>query len=394
MRKLKALLLGSAVLAFCAQANSQEAAKEIKIGVVASLSGMYEVGGRQLQNGINAYLKQNNGLVAGKKVTLIYKDTGGPNPDVAKRVAQELITRDKVDILAGFDFTPGAMAVAPIATQAKIPMVLMNASASVIPTRSPYIVRTSFTPAQTAYPLGTWVANNGIKKVAIVIADFAPAVEASTWFKKSFLAAGGAVVSEVSVPLTNVDYSPYLQKVKDQKPDAVFSFLPVGEPVILFYKSFKERGLAKAGIKLVSPEGWVDDDVLSASGDASIGAISSGFYTASHASEKNRQFVETFRAISGGKMDPNYIAVGAYDGMAVIAEAVKKVGVPADKTQLVEAMKGLTIDSPRGKLTIDPVDRDAINTVYMRKIEEVKGKAVAIEFDKFEAVKDPAKPGH
>jgi branched-chain amino acid transport system substrate-binding protein len=390
MRKLGIFAaLGTMLLSAALQA--QEADKTVKIGIVASMSGMYEVGGRQLQNGINAFLAQNDGKLAGHQVKVIYRDTAGANPDVAKRVAQELVTRDKVDILAGFDFTPGAMAVAPIATQAKIPMVLMNASASIIPTKSPYIVRTSFTPAQTAYPLGAWAAKQGIKNVYIVLADFAPAKEAATWFKKSFEEAGGKISGEVSVPLNSVDFAPYLQKVKDEKPDAIFSFLPVGEPVILFYKSYQERGLAKEGIKLISPEGWVDQDVLDASGNAALGAISTGFYTLSHDSQKNKDFRHTYKAVSEGKMEPNYLAVGAYDGMAIIAAAIEKVGLPADRSLLVDAMKGLTIDSPRGPMSIDPETRDVINTVYLRKIENVSGKVTAVEFDKFDAVKDPAK---
>lgn len=382
-------LLSTMLLSTALHAQSTDST--VKIGVVASMSGMYEVGGRQLENGINTFLEQNSGKLAGHNVKIIYRDTGGANPDVAKRVAQELVTRDKVDILTGFDFTPGAMAVAPIATQAKVPMILMNASASIIPAKSPYIVRTSFTPAQTAYPLGEWAAKQGIKTVAMVLADFAPAKEAATWFRKSFEQAGGKVSGEVAVPLNNVNFAPYLQKVKDEKPDAVFAFFPVGEPVILFYKAYKERGLAKAGIKLISPEGWVDQDVLDASGDAALGAISTGFYTLSHNSQKNKDFRNTYQTVSGGKMEPNYLAVGAYDGMAVIAAAIKKVGLPADRSQLVDAMKGLTLESPRGPMTIDPETRDVINTVYLRKIEKVGDKVTAVEFDKFDAVKDPAK---
>lgn len=390
--KLKLIAAFCSTILFTTQGLAQDSSKEIKIGVIASFSGIFEIGGKQLQNGINSFLKENGTEVAGKQIKIIYRDTAGPNPDVAKRVAQELVLRDKVDILAGFDFTPGAMAVAPIATQAKVPMILMNASASVIPTRSPYIVRTSFTPAQTAYPLGQWAVKNGIKSVYIVNADFAPATEASTWFKKSFIEGGGKIVGEVAVPLNNIDFSPYLQKVKDVKPDAVFSFLPVGEPVILFYKSYRDRGLARDGIKLISPEGWVDPDVLEASGDAALGAISTGFYTHSHDSAKNKTFKATYRAVTNGKMEPNYLAVGAYDGMAVIYEAVKKVGLPEDRSKLVEAMKGMKLESPRGPLVIDSADRDAINTVYLRKIESVNGKSVAVEFDKYDAVKDPGKP--
>jgi len=368
---------------------AQESQSPIKIGVVASLSGMYEVGGRQLRNGINTFLAQNDGKLAGRDVNIIYRDTGGANPDVAKRVAQELVTRDKVDILTGFDFTPGAMAVAPIATQAKIPMVLMNASSSVIPTRSPYIVRTSFTPGQTAHPLGTWAVENGIKNVYMVLADFAPAKEAATWFGKSFVEAGGTISGEVAVPLNDINFAPYLQKAKDVKPDAIFAFFPVGEPVILFYKSYHERGLAKEGIKLISPEGWVDQDVLDASGDAALGAISTGFYTLSHDSEKNRQFRETYAKVTDRKMEPNYLAVGAYDGMALIDAAIRKAGLPEDRSALVEAMKGMTIDSPRGPMTIDRETRDVVNTVYLRKIEKTDGKVAAIEFGQFDAVKDP-----
>ncbi len=390
MSRIKILTAMCAIL-FSTALLAQGTNQTVKIGVIASMSGMYEVGGRQLQNGINTYLAQNGGKLAGHDVQVIYRDTAGANPEVAKRVAQELITRDKVDILTGFDFTPGAMAVAPLATQAKIPMVLMNAATSIIPTKSPYIVRTSFTPAQTAYPLGEWAAKQGIKTVYMVLADFAPAKEAATWFRKSFERAGGKVNGEVSVPLTNVDFAPYLQKVKDEKPDAIFAFFPVGEPVILFYKSYKERGLAEAGIKLISPEGWVDQDVLDASGDAALGAISTGFYTLSHDSQKNKDFRLTYQTVSGGKLEPNYLAVGAYDGMAVIAAAIKKVGLPADRSQLVEAMKGLTLESPRGPMSIDPETRDVINTVYLRKIEKVGGRVTAVEFDKFDAVKDPAK---
>lgn len=391
MKTVKKMLLGIGAIMLSNVAMAQNSSTPVKIGVIASLSGVYEIGGKQMQNGINTFLKQNGNRLGGRPVEIIYRDTGGPNPDVAKRIAQELVTREKVDILAGFDFTPGAMAVAPIATQAKIPMVLMNASASIITTKSPFIVRTSFTPAQTSYPLGTWAVKEGLKEVYLVIADFAPAVEAATWFKKSFIAGGGKIVGEVSVPLANIDFAPYLQKVRDSKPNAVFSFLPVGEPVILFYKTYKERGLAREGIKLITPEGWVDQDVLDASADASLGAISTGFYTLSHDSQKNRDFIATYRGISGGKMLPNYLAVGAYDGMALIDAAIKKVGMPENRAQLVDAMKTVRLDSPRGPFSIDPMTRDVVNTVYLRKIQLVGGKPTAVEFGKFEAVKDPVK---
>ncbi|MES2399436.1 MAG: ABC transporter substrate-binding protein [Pseudomonadota bacterium] len=365
--------------------------KEYRVGVVASMSGVYGVGGQQIQNGINTYFKQNSGEVAGKKVVIIYRDTAGPNPDVAKRLAQELITRDKVDALAGFDFTPSALAVAPLATQAKIPMVVMNAATSIITTRSPYIVRTSFTTAQTSYPLGQWAAKQGLKNIYVTVGDFAPGIEAATWFKKGFTEAGGKIVGEVKLPITSFEYGPFLQKVKDEKPDAVFAFLPVGEPVILYYKAWADRGLDKSGIKLLSAEGWIDPDVLRVAGKSSVGAISTGFYTPSNPSARNKAFLQTYREVAGDKIEPNYLTVGAYDGMAVIFEALKRTRGVADGDKIIDAMKGLSINSPRGPMSIDKDTRDVINTVYVRKVELVKGAPVAVDFDKFEAVKDMGK---
>ncbi|HSV45306.1 MAG TPA: ABC transporter substrate-binding protein [Ramlibacter sp.] len=386
----KNMLITAAVLGTgLVQAQGQS---EYRIGVVASMSGVYGIGGKQLQNGINAFLKVNGDQVAGKKVVVIYRDTGGPNPDVAKRVAQELLSQDKVDALAGFDFTPSALAVAPLATQAKKPMIVMNAATSVITTRSPFIVRTSFTTAQTSFPLGQWAFKNGLKNVYITVADFAPGQEAATWFKKAFTEAGGKIVGEAMLPITSFDYGPFLQKVRDEKPDAVFAFLPVGEPVILYYKSWAEKGLGKAGVKLISPEGWVDPDVLRTAGAASLGAISSGFYTPSNPSPLNKSFLAAYRSVAGDKIDPNYLAVGAYDGMAVVYEALKKTGGSADGEKVVEAMKGLKLYSPRGSFAIDPETRDVINTVYVRKVEMVSGNPVAVDFDKFESVKDMGKP--
>jgi len=371
---------------------SAQADKELRVGVVGSLSGVYGVGGKQMQNGINAFLKLNGDEVAGRKITLIYRDTGGPNPDSAKRAAQELIARDKVEVLAGFDFTPSALAVAPLSAQAKVPMIVMNAATSIIPTKSPYIVRSSFTTAQTSFPLGQWAYKQGLKNVYITVADFAPGHEAALWFKKSFEAAGGKIAGELALPVTNFDYAPFLQRVKDAKPDAVFAFLPVGEPVILYYKAWADRGLGAAGIKLISPEGWVDSDVLRAAGPAAVGAVSTGFYTPSHDSKRNKAFIGAYQSVAGGQMDANYLAVGAFDGMAVLYEALKKTKGVSDGDTLVAAMKGLTLDSPRGPMSIDAETRDVVNTVYVRRVELVKGVPTAVEFDKFDAVKDMGKP--
>ncbi len=391
---MKLKTLWAAALMLASPLALAQAPQEIKVGVVASMSGVYGVGGKQLQNGINAFLKLNGDEVAGRKVKVIYRDTAGPNPEVAKRVAQELLTRDKVDVLAGFDFTPTALAVAPLVTQAKKPLIVMNAATSIITERSPFIVRTSFTSAQTSHPMGEWAARNGLKNVYITVADFAPGHEAATWFKKAFTEAGGNIVGEVALPIVNPDYGPFLQRVRDVKPDAVFAFLPVGEPVILYYKAWAEKGLSNAGIKLIAPEGWVDPDVLRIAGEASVGAISTGFYTPSNTSAQNQAFLKAYAEVAGEKMDANYLAVGAYDGMALIFDALKKTGGDVDGEKLIEAMKGASLPSPRGTMAIDPETRDVINTVYVRKVEMVDGVPVAVDFDKMDNVKDMGKGAH
>lgn len=389
--KLSALWAAAACVLALPLASAQAPSQDFRVGVVASMSGVYGVGGQQLQHGINTFLKLHGDEVAGRKIKVIYRDTAGPNPEVAKRVAQELLTRDKVDVLAGFDFTPTALSVAPLATQAKKPLVVMNAATSIVTERSPFIVRTSFTSAQTSYPMGEWAARNGLKNVYITVADFAPGHEAATWFKKAFTQAGGNIVGEVALPIVNPDYGPFLQRVRDLKPDAVFSFLPVGEPVILYYKAWAEKGLDAAGIKLIAPEGWVDPDVLRIAGKASLGAISTGFYTPSNPSAENQAFLKAYASIAGDKMDANYLAVGAYDGMALIVEALKKTSGDADGEKLIQAMKGASLSSPRGTMVIDPETRDVINTVYVRKVEMVNGVPVAVDFDKIEGVKDMGK---
>lgn len=383
-------VLAAALLCVPALASAQTPT-ELKIGVVASMSGIYGVGGKQLQNGVNAYLKVHGDTVAGRKITVVYRDTAGPNPEVAKRLAQELLRKDKVDILAGFDFTPSALAVAPLATQAKTPMIVMNAASSVITTRSPYIVRTSFTSAQTSAPMGQWAAKNNIKNVYMTVADFAPGHEAAAAFKKAFTAAGGTIVGEVALPITSLDYGPFLQRVRDVKPDAVFAFLPVGEPVILYYKAWADKGLSKAGVTLISPEGWVDPDVLRAAGQASVGAISTGFYTPSNKTPENAAFLKAYAEVATEKMDPNYLAVGAYDGMGLIFDALKKSKGGSDGDALVQAMKGASFASPRGPFAIDAQTRDVVNTVYVRKVQMVNGVPVSVDFDKFDAVKDSGK---
>jgi len=367
------------------------AQEPVKIGVVAEFSGPFADYGAQIVGGMKTYLRQNGDVFGGRKVEIIVKDTTGPAPDIAKRLAQELVTRDNVDILAGFGLTPNALAVAPVSAEAKKPMVIMNAATSVITTRSPYIVRVSHTLPQDTQPIAQWAARNGIKRVFTLVSDFGPGVDAEVAFVKAFKAAGGEVTDSVRSPLSNNDFAPYLQRIKDAKPEALFVFLPPGSQTIAFIKGYEERGLKQSGIKLIATGDLTDDGVLQAMGDPTIGLITSFHYSAAHDSPENRAFLKAYVETNGTKLRPNFMACAGYDGMAAIAEALKKTGGSVDAEKFVAALKGMKLMSPRGPITIDPDTRDIVQTVYIRRVEKQDGMLYNIEFDKFPDVKDPGK---
>ncbi|RJF95915.1 ABC transporter substrate-binding protein [Noviherbaspirillum saxi] len=390
MRKTYWIHAASALI-LATSAGRVTAQKVIKIGVVAPMSGVFASYGKQIENGISVFIHEHGDKVAGRKVTVIYKDNAGPNPEAAKRLAQELVVNDKVDVLAGFAFTPDAMAAAPVATQSKKPMYVMLAATSSVSTKSPYIVRTSYTIPQTAEPMGKWAAKNGIKRAFVMVSDYGPGLDAETWFKKGFTENGGQIVGEVRVPLATRDFSPFLRRIKDAAPDAVFTFLPAGEPIVSFMKGFKDGDLGKAGIKVLATEGWADDDTLAAVGDAAIGAISTGYYSTAHPSAQNRQFVANFANVGNGKLAPNFIAVAAYDAMRVIYQGIKGQNGKPSSEDMIAAAKGFQFESPRGPALIDKDTRDIVQNVYVRRVERVDGKLVNREFDHFSMVKDPGK---
>src|SRR5438874_7695198 len=363
----------------------------VKLGLVAEFSGPFAQYGQQILGGMKAYMKQHGDTVAGKKIEIVQKDTTGPSPDVAKRLAQELVTRDNVDMLVGFGLTPNALAAAPVATEAKKPMVIMNAATSIITTRSPYIVRVSMTLPQITQPMAKWAAKNGIKKVYTVVADYGPGLDSEKAFTEAFKAAGGEIVGSVHTPLQNPDFGPFIQRVKDAKPEAIFLFLPAGEQGIAFMKGYKERGLAEAGIKLIATGDITDDGVLEAMGEPTLGLITSFHYSAAHNSPENAAFKKAYAEVNGDKLRPNFMAAGGYDGMALIYEALKKTSGSTDGDKLVAAMKGMKLVSPRGPITIDPETRDVVQTVYIRKVEKTGGGLYNVEFDKFPDQKDPGK---
>ena len=374
-----------------AASGSALAADPVKIGLVLPMSGPFAAYGKQIRNGVDLYLAAHNGMVGGRKAEIVLKDDSpGTAGDVSKRLAQELVVKDKVDILAGFGLTPSAFAVAPVATEAKKPMIVMNAATSAITTKSPYIVRVSMTLPQNSAPIATWAAKNGIKKVFILIADYGPGYDAGGQFRKTFTAAGGQIVDEVKAPVSNPDYGPFLQRIKDAKPDAVFMFLPPGAGTIAFMKGFNERGLAKDGIKLISTGDLTDEDILDAIGDPALGLITTFHYADAHKSPENAAYTAAY-AKAYPKDRPNFMSVGGYDGMALIDQALTKTGGSADAEKFVAAAKGLKWVSPRGPISIDPKTRDIVQTIYVRKVERVGGKLHNVEFDSFPDFADPGK---
>jgi branched-chain amino acid transport system substrate-binding protein len=377
-----------ASFALGALAVSGAAAQDIvKIGLIVSMTGQQASTGKQIKAAVDLYMKEHGDTVSGKKIQVILRDSASV-PDNSKRLAQELIVKDKVSVIAGFEITPAALAVAPLATEAKVVELVMAAGTSIITERSPYIVRTSFTVPQSCVIIADWAAKNNIKKVVTIVSDYAPGADAEKSFTERFTAAGGQVVEAIKIPLANPDFAPFLQRAADAKPDAIFIFVPSGQGGT-FMKQFAERGLDKAGIKVIGPGDVTDDDQLTGMGDATIGVVTAHFYSADHQSAMNKAYVAAFEKANNFR--PAFMSVGGYDGMHLIYEALKKTGGKADGDSLIAAMKGMKWESPRGPISIDPDTRDIIQNIYVRKVEKKDGQLYNVEFATFEAVKDPVK---
>jgi branched-chain amino acid transport system substrate-binding protein len=362
------------------------AQETVKVGLLVPLSGPFTPTGKQMVAGAKLYMQQNGDTVAGKKIELIIKDDGG-NPDNTKRLAQELIVNDKVNLL-GAGLTPSAMSMAPIATEGKVPTVVMVSGTSVVTDRSPYYVRTSFTLGQQSGIMADWATKNGSKKAVSILSDWAPGAEAGKVFEANFTKGGGQVLETLKVPLANPDFSPFLQRAKDLQPDTLFVFVPAGQAGT-FARQFSERGLDKSGIKLIGPGDIVDDDDLPTTGDALIGVVTAGMYSAAHPSQLNKDYVAAYKKATGHRA--NFISVGGYDGMNIIYRALQATNGKTDADAVVGVMKGMQWESPRGPISIDPRTRDIVQNVYIRKVQKVNGEPWAIEFETFPAVKDPLK---
>jgi branched-chain amino acid transport system substrate-binding protein len=378
------LLTWGAVLAVAPWAHAQ--GDSVKIGLILPMTGQQASTGRQIEAAVKLWQAQNGNKAGGKTVEVIVKDDAAV-PDTTRRLAQELVVNDKVAVLAGFGVTPAAMATAPIATQSKTPMVVMAAGTSAITEASPFIVRTSFTLPQATVPMADWATKNGIKKAVSLVADFGPGFDAEKFFDSQFRLNGGEMLDKLRTPLRSPDFAPVLQKVRDLKPDALFVFLPSGQGA-QFMKQFGERGLDKAGIKLIATGDVTDDDQLNDMGDVALGVINSHHYSAAHPGATNKKFVDAFQAAS--KFRPNFMAVGGYDGMRVIYNALNATKGQGGEA-LLNAMKGQVFESPRGPVLIDAQTRDIVQDIYIRKVERKDGQLWNVEFDVLKAVKDPGK---
>ncbi|AXV18367.1 ABC transporter substrate-binding protein (plasmid) [Neorhizobium sp. SOG26] len=384
---IRRTFLGAACLALSGLAAMPAVAQEaVKVGLILPMTGPFASTGRQVEAGIKAYMALNGDTVAGKKIEVVLRDDAGV-ADQTRRIAQELVVNDGVKMLMGFGLTPLAMSVAPVLNQAKIPAIITSATTSAIMAQSQYYVRTSMAGPQSAVPVATWAVQNNMKKVVTLVSDYGPGIDIEQGFTNQFKKEGGTIVEAIRVPLANPDFAPFLQRVRDAKPDAVFAFVPSGVGS-LFMKQFIDRGLAEAGIKLIGTGDITDDDLLNGIGPAAKGVITGHFYSALHDSPENKAFVAEVRK-ANNNMRPNFMAVGGYDAISLAYEALKKTNGDTDGTKLVEAMKGMSWTSPRGPITIDPATRDIVQDIYMREVKEVDGELYNVEFATFPKIKDP-----
>lgn len=384
MKKL--LLAAAAALVFGTVAQ----ADTIKIGVVGPFSGPFALQGKNFKAGIDAYMTTNGNKVGSDTIEIIYRDLPAADPAQSKALAQELVVKEKVQYLAGFYFTPDAMAVTPILKQANTPLIVMNAATSAIVTKSPLVVRTSFTTWQTSTPIAKVAYDRGVKKVISVVSDYGPGVDAENAFKAGFEKAGGEVVEAIRMPLSTNDFSPIMQRIKDSGAQGVFAFLPSGPTTLGFVKAYNENGLKNAGIQVFAPGDLTQESDLPALGDAALGMLTSFHYAVSHESAENKAFVEAASKAIGNPAELTFPAVGAYDGMHVIYKMIEATGGKQDAEKAVEAVKGLSWTSPRGPVSIDPESRHITQNIYLREVaKDPAGKFYNKEIQTFEKQGDP-----
>jgi branched-chain amino acid transport system substrate-binding protein len=379
----------AATAAVGVRATGAAADNVLKMGISIPLTGAgFNAVGRQLSGALKLYIQQHGTEVAGRKLELIIRDDGGV-ADNARRIVQDMIVNDKVGLI-GIGITPTSLAIAQLVTEAKIPTLVLSSGASVTVTRSPYMVRAGFLQSQQAWIMAEWAFKNGSKRVVTLVNDWAPGIESETAFRARFMQAGGEIIEAIRITLANPDFAPFLQRVRDLNPDTAFIYF-AGPQASIFAKQFAERGLANSGIKIIGPGDLTDDNDLNTMGDQMLGMITSGSYSAAHDSALNKAYVAAFEQTNGFR--PDFVSVGAYDGLHLIYEALKKTNGNAEGDALLAAMKGMAWESPRGPISIDPQTRDIVQNIYIRKVEKVNGQLYSVEFATYEAVKDPMKAG-
>jgi branched-chain amino acid transport system substrate-binding protein len=368
-------------------AHTAAAETPLKIGISMPLTGAgFNAVGRQLQAALKFYMQQHGDIVAGRQIQITIRDDGGV-ADNARRLIQEMIVDQKVDIL-GIGITPTALAIAPLVTESKKATLVMSSGASITTTKSPYFVRAGFILAPQSWVLAEWAAKNGSKRVVTLVNDWAPGVEAETAFTTRFKQVGGEIAESIRIPLANPDFAPFLQRIGDIKPDTAFIYFP-GTQAPIFAKQFAERGLARSGIKVIGPGDLTDDDDLNNMGDQMLGMITAGPYSAAHDSALNKSYVAGIQKANGFR--PDFVSLGAYDGLHLIYEALKKTGGNSEGEALIAAMKGMAWESPRGPVSIDPDTRDIVSNIYIRKVVKIDGQLWSQEFETYPNVKDPMK---
>jgi branched-chain amino acid transport system substrate-binding protein len=387
---MRKLFVGLATVMLALGAGAASAQESVKIGMINEYSGQFADTGNQIDHGVTLYMKQHGDTIAGKKIEILRKDTGGIAPDIAKRLAQELVVRDNAEIFGGFSLTPNALAAADISAQAKRFMVVMNAATSVITEKSPYIARTSSTTPQLNYTLGQWAAKNGIKTVYTMASDYGPGIDAETWFQKGFKEGGGDIVGSVRFPVANPDFSAFIQAAKDKNPDAIYIWIPGGAQPAAVGKALSERGIDTKKTKILGQDALASESALAAMGDVAIGVISVSDYDFNHQSPMNKEFVKAYN--DEFKRNPDFFSIGGYDGAHLIYAALEKAGGKADGDSLIAAAKGMSWESPRGPIMIDPETRDIVQTVYIRRVEKTPAGLLNVEFDSVPNVKDPVHP--
>jgi branched-chain amino acid transport system substrate-binding protein len=389
--KLSTALIGcaaAAALAFTTLAGAQT----VRVGHISTHSGPFASLGEHMDKGMRLYIKENAGkLPRGVKMELIVRDAGGPNPDKAKQLAQELIVRDKIQLLTGVVFTPNAMAIAPLTQEAKLPFFIMNAGASVITTRSPYIARFSFTLWQSSYPMGQWAAKK-YKRAYIAVSDFAPGHDCEEAFERGFKEGGGEIVGKVRIPVANPDFVPYMQRAKDAKPDVLFSFIPAGKQATQIMKAYGELGLDKAGIKFIGPGDITTDEELPNMGEVAVGIVTAHHYSAAATRPANKAFVAAWKKEYGDKSSPNFMAVAGWDAMDAVYYVIREQKGKLDPDKTMELVKSYkNPNSPRGPIQIDPATRDIVQNEYIREVRKVGGQLANVEIETIPMVKDPWK---